>query len=109
MILIWTLSGCAAFFCLMKISPEAETIIMKNLNCGVVEGCICLTHPVHVFGAGVGGKHREDPRAAPDVQDDFIFEHVLVVVHGVPVGQRSHLVFQHLLFDLENFAVLNNI
>lgn len=84
-------------------------IIMKNLNCGLVKGSVCLTHPIHVFGASIGGKHREDPRAAPDVQDDFIFEHVLVVVHGVPVGQRPHLVFQHLLFDLENFAVLNNI
>ena len=80
LIIIWTLKGCAAFFLLL-----------------IAE----LSHPVHVLGAGIGGKHTEDPRAAADVQDDFVFEHVLVVVHGVPVGQRAHLVFQHLLFELE--------
>lgn len=60
--------------------------------------CVCVSHPVHMLGAGIGGKHGEDPRPAANVQDDFIFEHVLVVVHGVPVGQRPHLVLQHLLW-----------
>lgn len=59
------------------------------------------SYPVHVFGAGIGGKHTEDPCAAANIQDNFVFEHVLVVVHGVPVGQRPHLVLQHLLFELK--------
>lgn len=66
----------------------------------MVKWCIYPSHPIHVFGTGVGSKHREDPRAATDIQDDFIFEDVLVVVHGVAVGQRPHLVFQHLLFKI---------
>lgn len=60
-----------------------------------------VSHPVDMLGAGIGSKHGEDPRPAADVQDDFIFEHVLVVVHGVPVGQRPHLVLQHLLWKTE--------
>lgn len=56
-----------------------------------------MSHPVHMLGAGVGGEHGEDPCAAADVQDDFVFERVLIMVHGVPVGQRPHLVLQHLL------------
>lgn len=71
---------------------------------GLVHVCVGAAppHPVHVLGAGVGGKHRQDARSAADVQDDLILEHVLVVVHGVPIGESPHLVFQHLLFKREN-------
>lgn len=62
------------------------------------------SYPIHVFGAGVGRKHREDPSAATHVQNDFVLEHVLVVVHGIPVGQRPHLVLQHLLFGTQEAA-----
>lgn len=44
-----------------------------------------------------GSKHGQDPRPAPHVQHDLVFEDVLVVVHGVPVGERPHFVLQHLL------------
>lgn len=54
-----------------------------------------------MFGTSVGGEHGEDPRAATNIQDDFILEYMLVVVHGVPVRQCPHLIFQHLLFELE--------
>lgn len=57
------------------------------------------SHPIHVFGSGIGREHGEDPGAAADVQDDFTLEHVLVVVHGVPVGERPDLVLQHLLSE----------
>ena len=55
------------------------------------------THPVHVLGASIGGEHGQDARAAAHVQDHLVFEGVLVVVHGVAVGQGPHLVLQHLL------------
>lgn len=55
------------------------------------------TYPVHVLGPGFGCKHGQDPSAAPYVQHNFVLEDVLVVVHGVPVGERPHLVLQHLL------------
>lgn len=76
-------------------------IIMEDLNCSFCLRSKGKSHPVYVFGAGIGGKHGEDPCAATDIQDDFILEHMLVVVHGVPVGERPHLVLQHLLFKLE--------
>lgn len=103
MILTWTLNVPAAFLSHQDLhkSRDCYVIIMKNHKLWGVCLWSNLSHPVHVFGAGIGSKHREDPRAATNIQDNFIFEHVLVVVHGVPVGQRPHLVFQHLLFKLE--------
>lgn len=44
-----------------------------------------------------GRKHGQDPSAAADVQHYFVLEDVLVVVHGVPVGECPHFVLQHLL------------
>lgn len=57
------------------------------------------SYPVDVLGPGFGCKHGQDPRPASHVQHDFVLEDVLVVVHGVPVGQRPHLILQHLLVD----------
>lgn len=67
----------------------------------VLKKCIYLSYPIHMFGTSVGSEHREDPCATTDIQDDFILEYMLVVVHGVPVRQCPHLIFQHLLFELE--------
>lgn len=65
------------------------------------------SYPIHVFGAGIGRKHGEDPSAATHIQNDFILEHVLVVVHGVPVGERPHLVLQHLLFETRESVAMS--
>lgn len=54
-------------------------------------------HPKHFLGPCFGSKHGEDPSAAPHIQHDLVLEHVLVVVHGVPVGECPHLILQHLL------------
>lgn len=55
------------------------------------------THPVHMLGSSFGCKHGQDAGPAADVQHYFVLEDVLVVVHGVPVGERPHFVLQHLL------------
>ena len=55
----------------------------------------------YLFGAGLCCEHGEDSCAASDVEDDLVLEKVLVVVHGVAVGQSPHLVLQHLLVDAE--------
>lgn len=54
-------------------------------------------HPKHLLGPRFRSKHGQDPGATPDVQHHLIFENVLVVVHGVPVSERPHLVLQHFL------------
>ena len=35
----------------------------------------------------------------------FVLEHVLVVVHGVPVSERPHLILQHFLCDRKGKSV----
>lgn len=55
------------------------------------------TYPIHVLCSCFGCKHGQDPSPAPDVQHYFVLEDVLVVVHGVPVGECPHFVLQHLL------------
>lgn len=88
--------GAVQLFSRSGLNSSSECLIaVKYLF--VAREFICLSHPVHMFGTGIGSKHREDPCAATNIQDYFVFEHVLVVVHGVPVGQRPHLIFQHLL------------
>lgn len=104
MILIWTLrEGMRLFLPRTDFKKKQRLLDNKEFKMGSdclwTMGVSTPSHPIHVFGAGVGSEHREDPRAAADIQDDFIFEHVLVVVHGVPVGQCPHLVLQHLLFE----------
>ena len=61
--------------------------------------CPCRghAHPEHLLGPCLGSKHGQDPGAAPHVQDHLVLEHVFVVVHGVPVSERPHLILQHLL------------
>lgn len=44
-----------------------------------------------------GCKHGQDPSPTSDIQHYFVLEEVLVVVHGVPVGERPHFILQHLL------------
>ncbi len=43
--------------------------------------------------------HAEDGCTASHVQHHLVLEDVLVVVDGVAVRARAHLVFQHLLVD----------
>ena len=57
------------------------------------------TYSVHVFRSSFHRKHAQNPGATAHVQHDPPPEEVLVVVHGVPVGERSHLILQHLLVD----------
>lgn len=52
-----------------------------------------------MFGTCPGSKHGEYPCATSHVKDNLPFEQVLVVVHGIPIGQSSHLVLQHLLMN----------
>lgn len=58
-----------------------------------------FSYPIHVLGSRLGCKHGQDAGPAADVKDDLVLEGVLVVVHGVPVGERPHFVLQHLLFS----------
>jgi hypothetical protein len=46
-------------------------------------------------------EHRQDTRAAPNVQDHLALEEMSVVVHGVAVGKRPDFVLQHLLVNTE--------
>lgn len=55
------------------------------------------SYPIHVLRSCLGGEHGQDPSPTPDIQHYFVLEDVLVVVHGVPVGERPHFVLQHLL------------
>jgi len=55
------------------------------------------SYPVHVLGSRVGREHGQDARPAAHIQHHFVLEDVLVVVHGIPVGERPHFIFQHLL------------
>lgn len=90
MILIWTLNGWLVFPSCRDVKEIRDDTIEEKKS-------PCQTHPVHVFGAGISSKHREDPRAATNIQDNLIFEDVFIVVHGVPVCQCSNLIFEHLL------------
>jgi hypothetical protein len=49
--------------------------------------------------AGLGSEHREDPRAAPDVQHRLVFEEVWIVYDRGTIRTRAHRVLQHLLVD----------
>lgn len=95
-VLIWTQRGYVASRYRKDVKDKEQTVKWWRIS-----SFFLVPHPVHMLGAGIGSKHGEDPRPAADVQDDFIFEHVLVVVHGIPVGQRPHLVLQHLLWKME--------
>lgn len=55
-------------------------------------------HPKHLLGPCLGSEHGKDPSTTPHVQYHFVLEHVLVVVHGVPVSECPHLVLQHFLW-----------
>lgn len=57
------------------------------------------SYPVHVLRPRLGREHGQNPRPAADVQHDFVLEGVLVVIHGVPVGERPHFVLQHFLVN----------
>lgn len=57
------------------------------------------SYPVHVLCPCLGCEHREDAGPTPDVQYYLVLEDVLVVIHGVPVGQRPDFVLQHFLIE----------
>jgi hypothetical protein len=57
------------------------------------------THTDDVGGTCSSGEHREDPRAAPDVQHRLVFEEVWIVHDGGTIGTRAHRVLQHLLVN----------
>lgn len=50
-----------------------------------------------MLGPCFGCEHGQDPCATPNVEHDLVLEDVLIVVHGVPVGEGPHFVLQHLL------------
>lgn len=49
----------------------------------------------YVLSSGFGGEHGEDSGAAADVEHNLALEEVLVVPHGVAVGESPHFVLQH--------------
>ena len=57
------------------------------------------THCVDMLCTGTSGEHAQDASSAADIQDDFPPKEVLVVVHCIAIGERPHLVLQHLLVD----------
>ena len=40
---------------------------------------------------GFGGEHAKNAGTAPDIENDFVFEEMFVMVHRVSVRHRSHL------------------
>lgn len=63
-------------------------------------------HPKHLLGPCFGSKHGKDPGTASNIQHHFVLEHMLVVVHGVPVSERPHLILQHFLYGRKKKAML---
>lgn len=57
------------------------------------------THPIHMFSTSSGSKHGEDACATPHIKHHFTLKQVLIVVHGITVGQSPHLILQHLLMN----------
>lgn len=55
------------------------------------------TYPYNFLGSSFGSKHAEDSCSAANVQHHFILKEMLVVEHGIAVGQGANLIFQHLL------------
>ena len=64
-------------------------------------------HPKHLLGPCFGSKHGKDPGTTPNVQHHFVLEHMLVVIHGVPVGECPHLILQHFLLWKERKGNVN--
>lgn len=54
-------------------------------------------YPKHFLGSCFSSKHGKDPGTTPNIQHYFVLEHMLIVIHGVPVGECPHLIFQHFL------------
>ena len=45
--------------------------------------------------SGLDSKHAEYPSPTADVQDDAAAKQVLIVIHGIAVGESSDLVLEH--------------
>lgn len=50
--------------------------------------------------SGSGAEHGQYARATADVQDNLIFEKILVVVDKIPVRVCANFVFKHDLMDV---------
>ena len=50
-----------------------------------------------LLGVRPSGEHGEDAGARADVHHHLALEEVRVVVDGIAVGERPHLVLEHLL------------
>jgi hypothetical protein len=61
---------------------DTKTVI-EQVNC---------TYSDDFLGAGLGGEHGQDTRTGADVEYNLALEQVLVVVDGVAVRQRPHLI-----------------
>lgn len=66
-------------------------------------------YPEHLLGPCFGSKHGEDPCATPDIQHHFVLEHVLIMVHGVPVREGPHLILQHFLQWKEKKVIVGGL
>lgn len=55
------------------------------------------TYPYNLLGSSFGSKHAEDACPAAHVQHYFVLKQMLVVEHGIAVGQSANLIFQHFL------------
>lgn len=54
--------------------------------------CYLSPHPVHMLGSCLSSKHGEDSGSAAHIKNNLILKNVFIVVHGVPISQRPHLI-----------------
>ena len=63
------------------------------------EGSTRRTYSIHMLCSSLHSEHAEYSSATPDIQHCSASKQVLVVVHGISVGERTDLVFQHFFMD----------
>lgn len=58
---------------------------------------MCSSHPNDFLGPRLGCEHGQDACATAHIQHNLVLEQVLVVEHGVSVGEGADFILQHLL------------
>jgi len=67
-------------------------------------------YPNDPFGTGFCSKHTQNARPASHVQDNLVFEQVLIVVDGISIGKRSNFIFKHFLNEkYHNYLLLAHV
>ena len=57
------------------------------------------THSINVLCSSLHSKHTQYPSPTSDVQYSSTTKQMLIVVHGITIGQSPYLIFQHLFMD----------